>query len=294
MPDCLTASVLFRAYLKRLPSGVFRVTVLSTLLPHPVFRSYPLDIGEAAAVERSIRHALKEHYAHNPASPLEGKVTVKSGRDVHAVKMGEKNSSSEQGKHGLALLPAVNVVAAEPLRRAFPCGPEDEHSHADKREEQHAAEGHGEFKQLGGGDEVEHGSPLNYPEEHAKCCCAQNKSTEHAQWVNDVAGTLYGCVHDSPHGLHQPCNQAAVSSTEQDGTDGYAVNGGHLAASPFKEGIAEVGCTQSNEYATPKCRFSVACNAPADEHCGPEHDTAQSPQPTQHLRLRVVWQGLLT
>jgi hypothetical protein len=43
--------------------------------------------------------------------------------------------------------------------------------------------------------------------------------------------------HSSPHGLHQPCNQAAVSSDQQEGAEGYAVK--------------------------------------------------------QHLRLRVVWQGLL-
>ena len=49
---------LFRAYLSRKPSGLLLVTVLSTLLPRPVFRSYPLDIGEAAAVERSVGHAL--------------------------------------------------------------------------------------------------------------------------------------------------------------------------------------------------------------------------------------------
>ena len=49
---------LFRAYLSRKPSGLLLVTVLSTLLPRPLFRSYPLDIGEAAAVERSVGHAL--------------------------------------------------------------------------------------------------------------------------------------------------------------------------------------------------------------------------------------------
>ena len=43
--------------------------------------------------------------------------------------------------------------------------------------------------------------------------------------------------HGSPHGLHQPCNHAAVRSEQQEGAEGYAVK--------------------------------------------------------QHLRLRVVWQGLL-
>lgn len=146
---------LFRAYIRRKPSGLLLVTVLSTLLPRPLFRMYPAELGEAAAVERSVGHAL-------------------------------------------ALLPAVNVVATEPLQSALPCGPQHEHSHADKREEQHASEGNGEFKQLGHRDEVEH---------------------------------------DSPHGLHQPCTDAAVRSEEQAGAEGYAVK--------------------------------------------------------QHLRLRVVWQGLL-
>ena len=135
---------LFRAYIRRKPSGLLLVTVLSTLLPRPLFRSYPLDIGEAAAVGKSVKHAL------------------------------------------------------EALGCALPCGPEYEHRNADKREEQHAAEGHGEFKQLGGRKEFKH---------------------------------------DSPHGLHQPCQHAAVRSDQQTGAEGYAVK--------------------------------------------------------QHLRLRVVWQGLL-
>ena len=43
----------------------------------------------------------------------------------------------------------------------------------------------------------------------------------------------------------------AVCSNDQAGADGYAVKGGHLAASPFKEGIGEVSCAQSNEDSTP-------------------------------------------
>ena len=149
MPNCLTASVLFRAYLKRLPSGVLRVTVLSAALPRPVFRSYPLDIGEAVAVERATSHALV--------------VVLKS---EHA-----------GGKLG------VNHPVMPP--------------HAD----QQSAD---------------------------KCDCQPaNKHSE----VKSVF------QHGSPHCLHQTRTDAAVSSEEQEGADGYAVK--------------------------------------------------------QHLRLRVVWQGLL-
>jgi hypothetical protein len=49
---------LFRAYLSRKPSGLLLVTVLSTLLPRPLFRMYPAELGEAVAVGRAIHHAL--------------------------------------------------------------------------------------------------------------------------------------------------------------------------------------------------------------------------------------------
>ena len=140
---------LFRAYLRRKPSGLLLVTVLSTLLPRPLFRSYPLDIGEAAAVERSVGHALV--------------VVLKS---EHArVKLG------------------VNHPVMPP--------------HADQQS----------------ADECD-------------CQPANNHSK-----VKEIF------QHGSPHCLHQPCQNAAVSSDQQEGADGYAVK--------------------------------------------------------QHLRLRVVWQGLL-
>ena len=137
---------LFRAYIRRKPSGLLLVTVISTMLPRPVFRSYPLDIGEAAAVERSVGHAL---------------VIVEHAR----VKLG------------------VNHPVMPP--------------HADQQS----------------ANECDH-QPAQYRGE-----------------VKDVF------QHGSPHGLHQPCQHAAVSSEEQAGAEGYAVK--------------------------------------------------------QHLRLRVVWQGLL-
>lgn len=162
---------------------------------------YPAELGEAAAVERSIQHAIDDAKASaknkRARSHSCGHRPIIANTDEKTEKYPGDNSEKAKNRH--ILLPSVNVVAAEPLHRALPRGPQHEHSHADKREEQHAAEGNGEFKQLGCGDEVEHGSP---------------------------------------HGLHQPCQHAAVSSEEQAGADGYAVK--------------------------------------------------------KHLRLRVVWQGLLT
>ena len=140
------ASVLFRAYIRRKPSGLLLVTVLSTLLPRPLFRMYPAELGEAAAVERSVWHAL---------------VVVEHAR----VKLG------------------VNHPVMPP--------------HADQQS----------------ANECDCQPAQDYPE------------------VKDVF------QHSSPHGLHQPCTDAAVSSEEQACAEGYAVK--------------------------------------------------------QHLRLRVVWQGLL-
>ena len=138
--------------------------------------------------------------------------------------------------HALALLPAVNVVSAEPLHSFPPCGPEDEHGHADEGEEQHASKGHGEFKQLWGWEEIEHGSPhkktlLYCANCEARGCNCPKKSTNTKQHHDSFM------AHSSPHGLHQPRTNAAVSIDQQAGAEGYAVK--------------------------------------------------------QHLRLRVVWQGLL-
>lgn len=60
MPDCDSVPIqTVRVYLKRLPSGAYRVTVLSPSLPRPVFRSYPADVGEAEAVARAAGRALE-------------------------------------------------------------------------------------------------------------------------------------------------------------------------------------------------------------------------------------------
>ena len=122
------------------------VTALSTQLPRPVFRMYPADLGEAAAVERSVGHAL---------------VVVEHAR----VKLG------------------VNQPVMPP--------------HADQQSAN-------------------------------ECDC------QPAQYRGEVEDIFQ---HGSPHGLHQPCQNAEVDDEQQAGAEGYAVK--------------------------------------------------------QHLRLRVVWQGLL-
>lgn len=59
MPDCDSVPIqTVRVYLKRLPSDVLRLTVLSPSLPRPVFRMYPADTGEAEAVARAVGRAL--------------------------------------------------------------------------------------------------------------------------------------------------------------------------------------------------------------------------------------------
>lgn len=58
MPNEELPVPLFRAYLRRKPSGLLLVTVLSPSLPRPVFRSYPADVGEAEAVARAVGRAL--------------------------------------------------------------------------------------------------------------------------------------------------------------------------------------------------------------------------------------------
>lgn len=57
-PSAETPFQTVRVYLKRLPSGVYRVTVLSPFLPRPVFRMYPAGTSEADAVARAVGRAL--------------------------------------------------------------------------------------------------------------------------------------------------------------------------------------------------------------------------------------------
>ena len=128
-------SFCFRAYIRRKPSGLLLVTVLSTQLPRPVFRTYPREIGEAVAVERATSHALV--------------VVLKS---EHArVKLG------------------VNHPMMPP--------------HADQQSAN-------------------------------ECDC------QPAQYRGEVKDVFQ---HGSPHGLHQPCTDAAIRSEEQESAEGYAV-----------------------------------------------------------------------
>ena len=340
---------LFRAYLRRKPSGLLLVTVLSTLLPRPLFRMYPAELGEAAAVERSVGHALcalhqrtqnESQQRNHPC--LEA---VFTGCDKAA-----KNYPDDRNRDHHALLPAVNVVATEPLQSALPCGPQHEHSHADKREEQHAAECNGEFKKLGCGDEFEHcsqppnfydqiGSDKNqeahqnesetsnaktvgkrnepirhgsppltdkmYRPKNGRCgkecrnmpakglfsaCVGQSHCNDSCQKKNSVEAN----EHDSPHGLHQPRQYAEISDEQQAGADGYAVKGGHGSVLERVKVVEERAEPQPNIDAYNPLVIDCRPQNPGSEHCASKSTSpVPAPQPTQHLRLRVVWQGLL-
>lgn len=103
-------------------------------------------------------------------------------------------------EHIHALLPTVNVVVAESLNRALPGSAEQ----GDKRND----------------------------EGNKQCDSESCEKLKRLELNPHIKG-----FHSSPHGLHQPCQHAAVRSEQQESADGYAVK--------------------------------------------------------QHLRLRVVWQGLL-
>lgn len=98
--------------------------------------------------------------------------------------------------------------------------------------------------------------------------------------------------HSSPHGLHQPCTDAAVSSDEQEGAEGYAVKGGHLAI----QVVEDIHNKSLRPYAKsnaskPSC-FKVAVQSNESASASAENQPSNLPI-TQHLLLRVVWQGLL-
>lgn len=259
MPNCLTASVLFRAYIRRKPSGLLLVTVLSAALPRPVFRMYPADIGEAAAVERSVGHAMCALKKCAPSKGQQGdnpcfKTAFPRCHEQH------EGYPDNIGEHSHALLPTVNVVIAEPLAGTLPCFAEQ----GDKRND----------------------------EGNKQCDSESCEKLKRLELNPQIKG-----FHLSPHGLHQPCNQAAVRSEEQAGAEGYAVKDGHLAASQLVSEVQEApheGCSKQNMDKLMRC---VITNVAFDK----EHraaSSAQTPQQsseasTQHLRLRVVWQGLL-
>ena len=107
-----------------------------------------------------------------------------------------------------------------------------------------------------------------------------------AQYRGEVKSVFQ---HGSPHGLHQPREHAAVRSEEQAGVDGCAVNGGHLALHSVNDCISEIHAPHSKVESPNPCMLGAAVDRRRTEHQHAE----QNPQPTQHLRLRVVWQGLL-
>lgn len=55
--------LIFRAYITPKP-GRLLVTILSSALPKPLYRSYPADIDEAAAVERAVARAAQLTAGH--------------------------------------------------------------------------------------------------------------------------------------------------------------------------------------------------------------------------------------
>ncbi|MBB5143929.1 hypothetical protein HNQ38_002029 [Desulfovibrio intestinalis] len=62
-------TILFRASItpKR---GRLLVKVVTPLLPKPLYRSYPPEIGEVAAIERAVGHAVALFTALAPAQPV--------------------------------------------------------------------------------------------------------------------------------------------------------------------------------------------------------------------------------
>lgn len=88
MPDCDSVPVpTVRVYLKRLPSGAYRVTVLSPSLSGPLFRMYPAGTGEAEAVARAVGRALEklpDYDGKDAAEESEPESSVSSAFDVTA------------------------------------------------------------------------------------------------------------------------------------------------------------------------------------------------------------------
>lgn len=255
MPNEEPPVPLFRAYIRRKPSGLLLVTVLSTLLPRPLFRMYPAELGEVAAVERSILHALDTLHqrTHNESEQRD-----KRGFNAVLAAPNEtaENDADKSGRKSQALLPTVNVVSAQPLNGALPSGPDHESCNADKREEQHACEGHSQLKPL---------------------CIGQEG-------------------HGSPHVVHQRSQHAAVSSAEQEGADGYAVKDGHLVASGLSKAVEEVPsphCPPEGMrwvMVADKKRCVVEEHRAAEQRDNDPYELKK--QPTQH-RCLVVWQKLL-
>ena len=126
---------------------------------------------------------------------------------------------------------------------------------------------------------------------HADQQSANENDGQPAQDHPEVKGVFQ---HSSPHGLHQSCNHAAVSSEEQAGADGYAVNGGHGSVLERVKVVEERAEPQPNIDAYNPLVIDCRPQNTNSEHCASKSTSpVPYPQPTQHLRLRVVWQGLL-
>lgn len=261
MPDCLTASVLFRAYIRRKPSGLLLVTVLSAALPRPLFRMYPAELGEAAAVERSVGHALETLHQRAP-DKCEQRDKSRFNAVFAAPDEAPEDDSNKSNRQSHALLPAVNVVAAEPLHRSLPCSAEQ----GDKRND----------------------------EGNKQCDSESCEKLKRLELNPQIKG-----FHLSPHGLHQTSTDAAVRSEEQEGVEGYAVNGGHLVApieicsNDSKEEFQPSGTNINPCYGKRDAKSCAESSLKYSEFAVTNKPIKGLSEPTQHLRLRVVWQGLL-
>jgi len=100
--------------------------------------------------------------------------------------------------------------------------------------------------------------------------------------------------HGSPHDAKRRPKNAAVRSEEQAGADGYAVNGGHGSVLERVKVVEERAEPQPNIDAYNPLVIDCRPQNTNSEHCASKSTSpVPAPQPTQHLRLRVVWQGLL-
>lgn len=95
-----------RAYLKRLPSGAYRVTVLAPSLLRPLFRMYPADTGEAQAVARAVGRALETARAEcKRASPLKSEVRIDPVSTIDPAEVSQAASDAEEREHLSSTVP---------------------------------------------------------------------------------------------------------------------------------------------------------------------------------------------
>lgn len=124
MPDCDSVSVpTVRAYLKRLPSGAYRVTVLAPSLLRPLFRMYPADTGEAEAVSRAVGRALELRDQH--AEDKRHEYDEPSPKPVFAcpneVAENERHKNDRSDLHLLSTVPRSEQQPADGQDNADQC-----------------------------------------------------------------------------------------------------------------------------------------------------------------------------